>query len=202
MALHLMNTLLLLASITLIAWWAGEKEGVSRRPRLAKQGAVGWGLALGIAGTLILAASGAITALGDTLFPNAAFAQDFSPTAHILLRLRVLHPLIAISVGLYVILISGLMIHLRPSEDVKRFARWIAGLFAVEILLGTVNAFLHAPIPLQLLHLYVAYLTWVSLILLTGAAVAESVVQVELSPGSSKLEEAAIHAALGPAVLT
>ncbi len=199
MALHLMNTLLLLASITLIAWWAGEQEGLSRRPRLAKQGAIGWGLALGLAGTLILAASGAITALGDTLFPNATLAQDFSPTAHILLRLRILHPLIAMSVGLYVVLISGLMIHLRPSEDVKRFARWIAGLFATEILLGAVNALLHAPIPLQLVHLYIAYLLWVSLVLLTGAAVSESVAQVELSPGSSKVEEDAIHAALGPA---
>src|SRR5690242_5810726 len=98
MSLHLSNTFLLLASLTLTAWWASGNPAI----RLSRQGALGYAILLGFAGTLILGISGAITALGDMLFPATTLLQglhdDLAPTAHFLVRLRLLHPLIATSV--------------------------------------------------------------------------------------------------------
>ncbi|HXG24775.1 MAG TPA: heme o synthase [Chthonomonadales bacterium] len=180
MAGHLVNTFFLLAVITLTAWW-----GSGGRPiRLRGQGAVGYALGLALLGTLILAVSGAITALGDTLFPARTLVeglnQDFSPTAHFLIRLRVLHPLIALSIGLYLLLIAGLVTHLRPAWETRRFGRWMAGLFLAQILAGALNWLFHAPVTMQMLHLLLADAIWICLILLTATALAEGVPQVEL----------------------
>jgi protoheme IX farnesyltransferase len=179
MAGHLVNTFFLLAALTLTAWWGSG----GRALRWRGQGAVGYALGLALLGTLILAVSGAITALGDTLFPARnlveGLKQDFSPTAHFLIRLRVLHPLIALSIGLYLLLIAGLVAYLRPTLGTRRFGRWMGGLFLVQILAGVVNWLLHAPVFMQMFHLLLADVIWVCLILLTASALAEGVPQVE-----------------------
>jgi len=100
MAVHLANTFVLLACLTLTAHFLSE--GVPLR----FAGRPGRVTALGIAFLGLFAAgiSGAIAALGDTLFPAQSIAEalraDLSPTSHLLIRLRVLHPAIAIAVGL------------------------------------------------------------------------------------------------------
>ena len=64
-------------------------------------------LGLALAGMLVLGVSGAITALGDTLFPAASLAegkaQTFSDTAHVFLRLRLWHPVLALTAGALVL---------------------------------------------------------------------------------------------------
>jgi heme A synthase len=86
MAVHLLNTFLLLACLTLAAWWSSGGEPV----QLKQRAALGSLLGLGLLGMLVLGVSGAVTALGDTLFPAGSVAeglrQDFSPTAHLLIR--------------------------------------------------------------------------------------------------------------------
>jgi heme A synthase len=130
-AIHLVNTFLLVASLTLTAWWAGGGQ----RLRLRNAGTIGWLLGVGFFGMLLVGASGAITALGDTLFPaeslRAGIAQDFSPTAHFLIRLRVWHPLLAVAVGVYTVAAGSVVSKLRPSPTTKRlfwantmFRRW------------------------------------------------------------------------------
>jgi protoheme IX farnesyltransferase len=180
MSAHLINTFLLLSAITLTAWWSSGRAA----PRLRGQGAVGYALLFGVIGTLVLGISGAITALGDTLFPVSSLLegirQDLSPTAHLFIRLRPLHPLIAMSVGLYLLLIAGLIGHLRPSVHTQRFGRWVGILFLSEIGFGALNLFLQAPIAMQLGHLLLADMVWINLVLLCGAALAEDVPQVEL----------------------
>lgn len=178
---HLTNTFILLACLTLTAYWASGGQAI----RIRRQGAVAWALAIAVVGTLILGISGAVTALGDTLFPSVSLIQglrsDISPTAHFLIRLRLFHPLIAMSVGLYVLLIAGLVSHLRPSEDSRRAARWIAGTFVAQVALGFVNVFMLAPISLQLAHLLLADLIWINLILLAAGAMGEGVPHAELT---------------------
>lgn len=96
MMFHLINTFLLVGAITLTAWWAqmGPPEKI-RWP-----GGVGLFFVVAFAGMMILGASGAVTALGDTLYPSTSLIegvrQDFDPTAHFLIRLRIFHPPIAI----------------------------------------------------------------------------------------------------------
>lgn len=173
MAVHLVNTFFLLASLTLTAWWSSG----GKRLKLRGQGLVLWGLGLGFLGVLLLGVSGSITALGDTLFPASSLAagiqQDFSPTSQFLLRLRVWHPLIAISVGLYLIFVSLLLAIFRPSPRTKRFTMLLTGLFLLQLVAGLVNLVLLAPVWMQLLHLLLADSVWIALVLLGANTFAE-----------------------------
>ncbi len=179
MSAHLVNTLLLVLSLTLTTWWASGGKPL----RLKDQGAVGWMIGVGIGGTILLAVSGAIAALGVTLFPSVSLAeglrQDFSATSHLIVRLRILHPLLSLSVGLYLLLVSGLVAHLRPSEETRRFGRVLNGIFVGNLLFGLANLALHAPNWMQLVHLLLADATWITLILFSSSALAVDVPQIE-----------------------
>ncbi|HWV39109.1 MAG TPA: COX15/CtaA family protein [Vulgatibacter sp.] len=171
MALHLVNTLLLLGALTLTAYWASG----GRRPILRGHGVAGWMILASLAAMLVLGASGAVTALGDTLFPAGSLregiAQDFSPTAHILLRLRVLHPLLALGTGAWILVTSVTTAVLH--RGAVRFALALSGLFALQLVAGIVNLVLLAPVWMQLVHLLLADLVWIALVLLAGAVAGE-----------------------------
>src|SRR5262249_16803055 len=116
MGLHLINTFFLLAMVTVTGAWAG---GLAR-PRLRDQGAVGGLVSAALLGLVILGVSGAIAALGDTLFPSRSlaegFRQDMSSGAHLLLRLRVLHPLLAFAVGTLLFVTAAVCGFFRPGR--------------------------------------------------------------------------------------
>jgi protoheme IX farnesyltransferase len=185
-AAHLVNTLLLLAALASTAAWAsGARGGGFGPPRLRGQGAAGWLLAAGLVLVCVLGASGAVTALGDTLYPVASLTEDaileLPPTAQLLIRLRVFHPFIAVGVGIYLVAAAALVRLLRPSPTVARLALGLAVLFTLELLVGIVNVGLAAPVWLQLAHLGLAYLVWLVLVLLAVAAFAEDAPHAKLS---------------------
>jgi len=167
-ALHQTNTFLLLASLTLTAWWASGGTLM----RLKGQGIGLWVLGFGLFGVLILGVSGAVNALGDTLFPASSLAegisQDFSPTAHFLIRLRVWHPIIAISVGLYLIFVCGLVGMFRPQPILRRFVGLLIAFVLLQLTAGLVNVLLLAPVWMQLVHLFLADMVWIWLVLVTA----------------------------------
>lgn len=171
-AIHLANTFLLLASLALTAWWASGGQAV----HIPRQGLLFWGLAAAMLALLLVGMSGAITALGDTLFPATSLregiGQDFNPAAHFLLQLRVIHPILALVSGFYIFFLAGLLGLLHAESIVKRFAMLLGGLFVLQLIAGLINLALLAPIPMQLLHLLLADLVWVSLVLLSAAALA------------------------------
>jgi len=177
MAIHLVNTFLLLGAVTLTAWWASGGAQV----RLRNQGAVGRVLAAGFLGMLLLGISGAITALGDTLFPAGSLAegirQDFSPTAHILIQLRIWHPVIAVAVGFYLFFGARFVAQQRHTALTRRFAWGVMALFGIQLIAGVVNLALLAPIWMQLVHLLLADLVWITLVLLSAAALAQPLPQ-------------------------
>ncbi|HEV2146920.1 MAG TPA: COX15/CtaA family protein [Longimicrobiaceae bacterium] len=172
MVAHLVNTFFLLGAIALTGWWASGGRPV----RLRGQGAAAALLAVGVAGMVVLGASGAIAALGDTLFPATSLRegirQDFSPTAHFLLRLRIFHPAIALAVGAYLVLAARLVARLRPGRTTRRLALALAVLYAVQIGAGFLNLALLAPVWMQLVHLLLADLVWISLVLFGASALA------------------------------
>lgn len=178
-AIHLANTFLLLASITLTAWWASG----GKQLRTPGHRGVTWALGLGLLGVLSLGVTGAITALGDTLFPSTSLAQglqqDFSASAHFLIRLRIWHPLIAISVGFYLVLVAGVLGLSRSDRAVKRFALAIVILFVIQFGVGIINILLLAPVSVQLVHLLLADLIWIALVLLAAATLADVEVSAE-----------------------
>jgi heme A synthase len=114
--------------------------------------------------------SGAIAALGDTLFKaqtlGEAIAQDFSSTSHIFVRLRILHPLIALAGGGLLLMLAYRTITTNPDRPKgRRLGLNLAGLVVAQWFLGLTNLVLLAPTPLQIGHLLVADLIWITLIL-------------------------------------
>jgi heme A synthase len=173
-AVHLVNTFLLLATLALTAWWASGGD----RLHLRGQGAIFWLFVVAFLGVLVLGVTGAITALGDTLFPAESLAQgvaqDFSPQAHFLIRLRVWHPLIAITVAFYTLFLAGLVAMFRVTNRIRRIAAYLAIGFVLQLLAGLVNLVLLAPVWMQIIHLLLADLVWIGLVLLGAANFAES----------------------------
>jgi heme A synthase len=181
-AAHLVNTFLLIMVLTLTAWWAGGGKAM----RLRGHGAVGALLGVALLGTLLLGATGAVTALGDTLFPSASLGagitEDFSATAHFLTRLRVIHPVLAITLGVYIVIVARIVSSTRPNPDTRRFARVLIGLFGIQFVIGMANVGLLAPIWMQLIHLLFADLLWIALVLLGASAMLAEGVQAGSIP--------------------
>lgn len=166
MGAHLLNTFILLACLTITAWVATTGE----RLKLAGQGRLRLLCLLTILATLLVGVSGAISALGATLFPVTSVAEglreDLSPTAHILVRLRIYHPIIA-SVVSTLLVVTAVAVRLwRPGRWTLNFSRYLIALVTIQFALGLVNLLLHAPIPLQIIHLLLSDLIWMALILL------------------------------------
>jgi heme A synthase len=167
MMAHLLNTFLLLASLIITAWWLSTGVPVNwKRDNKARILSI-----LGVLGMFILAASGAITALGDTLFPAGSLAeglrQDVDPAAHFLLRLRIFHPIIAVVVGSYV---AGFGFWLRASRRdsaLSLTSLLLAGVVGLQLALGLLNVVLLAPVWLQLVHLLVTSLIWLCYVMIT-----------------------------------
>jgi heme A synthase len=164
-SIHLINTFLLLAFITITAWWASGGDQV----RLKWGETNLWLLFVGMLGVILLGMSGALTALGDTLFPVSSLEeglrQDFSPAAHFLIRLRIFHPTIAVILILYLILIISWITNKVNIERNKILGRATILVVLLQLLAGLLNIILLAPVWLQLVHLLLADLIWIGMVL-------------------------------------
>jgi heme A synthase len=165
MAAHLLNTFLLLSALALTAWWASGGGPLRWRGR----GSVAWLLGGAMVAVLVLGMSGAVTALGDTLFPadslEQALRQDLSPAAHLFVRLRVLHPVLGLVIGALMLFGIGVAAAGNPSRSVRRAGVALGSLYLAQVGLGFVNVALLAPVWMQLVHLLVADLLWIGLTL-------------------------------------
>ena len=171
-ALHLVNTFMLVGSLALTAYWASGGQAI----QLRRQGAKVWLLGGGLLGMLIIGMSGAVTALGDTLFPVSSLAEglaaDLDPNAHFLVRLRVYHPVIAVIVAGY----SLFLVRILFAQN-KGMARKMLTLLVIvgmlQLSAGLINLLLLAPIPMQMIHLFSADLVWITYILTTATILAK-----------------------------
>jgi heme A synthase len=168
--LHLGNTFLLLAATALTAWWASGGPAPARRGQRAVIAA----LAPPLAAMLVVGAMGAVTALGDTLFPSSTLAgglaQDFSPSSHVFVRLRVIHPVLAMFTAAAILVTTGLVRSLRPSPAVRGFSLAAGTLAALQVAAGILDVLTFAPVAVQLLHLVMADAVWIALVLTAAAA--------------------------------
>lgn len=171
LAAHLLNTFLLLGSLALTAHWAGDTAAHWQMPAVG----VARGLWIaGLLGLLLVGMSGAVTALGDTLFPAASLAAGFeadtSSTAHLLIRLRVLHPVLALLTGAFLAFMVWTVGRLRPGAGDSSWSRAVIVLVLLQLAAGLSNLLLLAPTALQLVHLLLADLLWISVVLFGTAA--------------------------------
>lgn len=171
MAVHLVNTFILLGIITMTAWWAStiEQQDTQGRNYLRSAEKQGWFIGVALLLIVVVSAAGAVTALGDTLFPAGSLGEgisrDFSPTAHFLERLRVWHPVLAVLSALYIFGMLGFLAEGNQPPITRRFARMVQLLVAGQIAAGVVNLVLLAPVFMQLIHLLLADMVWISLVL-------------------------------------
>jgi cytochrome c oxidase assembly protein subunit 15 len=166
LSLHLLNTLLLLAALALTAWY-------SREGAVASEHRSSYVLAA-LPLAALVSVAGAIAALGDTLFPAASLAQgfhqDFSGAANFLVRLRVLHPTLAILAACYFAGVSAAVLRSTQPSVARRLALAVLILVAVQLSAGAINLLLLAPVWMQITHLLLADLVWISLVLLAVEA--------------------------------
>lgn len=149
---HLVNTLLLLATLTATAWLA--RSGATEVRLRAVPRAIWMGLAVAV----LVSVTGVIAALGDMLFPAASLPagirQDLTGS-QMLLHLRMLHPIVAVGAAAYLLWVAG------------RFKSGaVAAAVIAQICAGFVNLSLLAPMWMQLTHLFISDMLWIALVML------------------------------------
>lgn len=174
MAGHLINTFILLAFLSLTAWFAGGGKpfNFKAQPKVLIL------LSLAVLGILFVGLSGSVAALSSMIFPSATLAEglakDFSATSNILLRLRVSHPILSVSVGVYLVfLASWLKAKARENLRVNRWANILTTLVLIQFVSGAVTLLTLAPIVMQIIHLFLADAVWISFVLLSASILAE-----------------------------
>ncbi len=181
LSLHLVNTLLLLGALSLTAWYSTHSKKQSHEAKRPFRAI----LALIALGLLVVGISGGIAALGDTLFASHSLAegwqQDFSSASHPFVRLRILHPILAVVFGFMLLGLTAYTVSAaEASATVRRLGLGLMLVVVAQLCLGVVNLVLMAPVPIQLLHLFLADLLWITFVLLT----------VELITPSERIEAA------------
>jgi heme A synthase len=170
MAAHLIITFGLLAFLTLTAWFADKEASFD----LKNSNKVVWLLAIAVFGVFMVGMSGSTAALSSMLFPvntlSEGFAQDFSDTSHILLRLRVLHPIFSVMLAVYLFFTATWLKKL-AAEDYRtsRWASILQGLVLLQLAVGGLTLITLAPIVMQIIHLLLADFVWISLVLLAAS---------------------------------
>lgn len=170
MAIHLINTSLLTGALALTAWAAGPRDpGPVRAPART--------IALTLAslvGLLVVGISGAVTALGDTLYPVAPGAlaerlqRDLGAGAHFLQRLRLMHPLLACGLGFFTGVVAyGLSGARAAGPAVRRWGTWVIVLVVTQLCAGVLNVMLSAPGWMQVVHLLIGTALWTACVVFT-----------------------------------
>jgi heme a synthase len=150
-AVHLTNTMFLVGAMTAVIHAGQRAEGQGQR-EVAGTRSQGQTLALIL--MILVAALGAIVALGDTLFPHASLAEgiaaDFDSTSHFLIRLRIWHPILAAAASLLAVFTFRTAL--------------ITTLVIAQVGLGVLNLMMLAPLPLQMAHLLGSNALWIAMV--------------------------------------
>ena len=149
-AVHLTNTMFLMGAMTGTIRW-----GTSGLPAIARSATVGtaW-QTVSLVLMIVVAAAGAIVALGDTLFPHASLAEgiaaDLDPASHFLIRLRIWHPILAVATSILAVFAFR--------------STLVTSLVLGQAFLGVINLLMLAPLPLQMAHLLGSSILWIAMV--------------------------------------
>ena len=149
---HLINTFVLLSSLIAQLYFSLNPNFEFQKPHSKK---IMVSILLGLI-FILVGATGAISALGNTLFPETSLIQgvlkDFNTTSHFLIRLRIFHPIFAI-------LLFGL-IQWFCHDQGKKIYKALSHTSWIAVLFGAINWILLAPKWGALLHLFIADFLW------------------------------------------
>lgn len=162
MALHQVNSFMLTGSVALAAASSLREEGEPLKalhPRALRL--FPWLL-------VIIAVTGAWASLSNSLFPSIGLweglREDFSSESHFLLKLRGLHPLIALLGGGSLALFFWIQSQTTSSQPMQKKSLHMALLLIVGLLFGIGTLIFHAPVWMKILHLTLAHAIWVTLL--------------------------------------
>ncbi len=151
--LHLVNTFGLLGTYTLLFH-------LTKNSKTSLINFFDRGFKIGLLLFLLSGATGSIAALADALFPSESFlaglAEDFDSKSQILTRLRILHPLFASALSVYLYSEAN-----RLQSEYKVITKNIKLLILLGVLLGVLNVVSNIILPLSILHLLIADLLWI-----------------------------------------
>ncbi len=161
---HLTNTMLLLGALAITAWLA--QTGTERIEWRRISGRTAGALFV----TVAVSVTGALAALGDTLFPSSSLLsgmqQDFSGASNALLRLRLFHPAVAIAGAAYLLWIASRIIKQNDDGAARQAAVRVAVITALQLAVGAANLTLLAPVWMQMFHLLTADLLWIAVVVM------------------------------------
>ena len=190
-AAHFVNTLLLLAALTLAVWWAGHAAPALpiARDRVAVM------MAVACVGWLLLGMTGATSALSRTLYPSnsliEALQKELSPAAPVLLRVRSLHPLVAGLMGVHLCALAWTISTRYPVLAARKLAVSITALFFAQCLLGLLNILAVVPQPvLQVAHLLMMDVLWICSVILFALKLAEPLSAAAPANGGARIAPA------------
>jgi len=163
--LHLINTFLLLGALAATAWWgSGFPAPSGHADRSTKRWLIIGGLVV-----IVLGATGTLNALADTVFPSESvvgnLSEKFGPTAPLLSKLRIIHPVLAITGGLFVGWIATSLSR-RATPRSKRLSSAIVIIIFSQFFVGIANIYLLTPLYMQVIHLMVADILWIAYVFL------------------------------------
>lgn len=115
-----------------------------------------------------IATTGSWAALSGSLFPSEGLIhglqQDFSSNSHVVVRLRILHPLMALLLGGLVLFYLQQQISEKSHEDFKKVNRHTLGVLTFSLLFGISTLFFLSPVWMKLTHLLLVHLLWAQLL--------------------------------------
>lgn len=154
MAIHLMNTFFMFASLTLTWALTAFKFPVVNWKQI---------LLLGLIPALysVAAILGGIASLAGTLFPSDSLAEglikDFNSSSHPLLKLRILHPLAGI-------VFLAVYLYLTLKEESKQtLLKPLSYLIIFHVGFGVASLLSLSPVWMKLSHLLLVELIWISI---------------------------------------
>lgn len=182
---HLINTFILIAFLTLTAWYAGGREYVK-----VNSGKLKWLMIFGVAAIFITGISGSMAALTNMLFPSESIAEgiakDFDPDSHILLRLRILHPILSVFCAVFLIFLAGWVRRFAAGNAaVLRWTNILSVTVMLQVVFGAATLLMLAPIVMQLGHLLLADIVWIAYVVMFAAVFSEADVATDLPAAGS-----------------
>ena len=170
MSLHLINSLMLVASIGL-TYQLSKHELWQKKESPSfdfNSNAVNRIKTLFTPLFILICLTGAIAALSTTLFPSEnlidGLKNDFSTDSHYLLKLRGLHPLMGVFIGGLLSISAFVLSQYARDEDTKKQTYNLFIVILCGIIVGGSTLILLSPVFMKLIHLAMTYLIWIQLI--------------------------------------
>ena len=164
---HVINTFMLVGAVALVAHFAGGNPGFRINPAARRDRY----LLAAVAILILIAVSGTLNSLADTLYFTDGVNVDETPIAALLVSIRGIHPAIAIGGGVIIFY----LVHLAAAHatgTTEKLALTIQGVIGLQFLVGIFNIVLLTPLETQIIHLTLADALWLLLLIFSAHTLA------------------------------